>query len=908
MISKIIRIFVIFICVMFVGNDGVVLAQSCSTSYLYNGYDSGACNKDDFGYCRCNTSGCGNCFYGTDECVRWCDQHYTSCNANPGYGNPCCSGWTNSIQTSSNCTCAPSCPTGCRTYSVSNGCGGTCPPNCYAPNICYNGVCCTPTNGGWSGWSTCSNCSQSRTCTNPSPSCGGAGCSGDSTQSCGLVNGGWSAWSSCNNCVQTRTCTNPSPACGGANCVGPSSQSCGLVNGGWCDYSPSCNPACGQIQTRTCNCPAPACGGASCSGSSTNTCSSADDGNPAQVTIVSPAGLSSSPTIYSNVTSTTLSWNSVTALTDRYEVVVVVDGIGTTVLNNTNVTPATASSLSSGTLSYNILYRWHARAVNTSCGTDYGSWSDWGYFRFNRPPVFNNTPDTDFLLRNSDSVDVSAVSGRNHLCQTQFMNSSNGREAIFRISISDPDGVAQVDKIYFRMRFGTNDYLMFSADSLSGTPSYSLVGNGASIFGSSTTSTAGTTRTVNFPVLFDDDFSGGTFRIYDMQVYGEDIYGLNTGWSDTNRDFKVWDCNVDAVGGLYDSSMEPAVVCATGTGFSQLADRNATNFLSLDYVPSSGPTQAMTINTDSSYYSGSNDLRWNSNYLAYFNGALDNDGLDMADPKVNVRIIDLSIGETTCDSGSFVFDDSDTSDYIINPYSDNVRAQIDFTSIANQDPWFRGMGVSVLGRTGVTSNVPLTCRQTEGCIPALTIDNIGRNDNGVVMSTDLGLSAGDWGYSDNWYKDDHIQNYLPSLTYDNMHSELFDDKGVGREESDWAGVLSVGGTGLVFVTGPLTITSDHTVAPGGFLMVVVNGSITINQNVTRLDGAYVASDGNITINGENDTVLTINGMLYTSGNIDITRGFVTHASNNINPAVVVDMRPDLIFNAPSYMFDNRTRL
>ena len=44
---------------------------------------------------------------------------------------------------------------------------------------------CTPVNGDWSAWSTCSaSCTQNRTCTNPAPYCGGTTCSGLSTQSC----------------------------------------------------------------------------------------------------------------------------------------------------------------------------------------------------------------------------------------------------------------------------------------------------------------------------------------------------------------------------------------------------------------------------------------------------------------------------------------------------------------------------------------------------------------------------------------------------------------------------------------------------------------------------------------------------------------------------------------------------
>ncbi|MBI2044301.1 thrombospondin type-1 domain-containing protein [Candidatus Pacearchaeota archaeon] len=116
--------------------------------------------------------------------------------------------------------------------------------------------------GAWGSWSTCTKTcgsgtqertrdgtrTQTRTCTNPSPFCGGSSCSGTSTnsettrqsetQACNTqacpVNGGWSSWSSWSSCSQscgggtqtrTRTCTNPSPSGGGATCSGSSSES-----------------------------------------------------------------------------------------------------------------------------------------------------------------------------------------------------------------------------------------------------------------------------------------------------------------------------------------------------------------------------------------------------------------------------------------------------------------------------------------------------------------------------------------------------------------------------------------------------------------------------------------------------------------------------------------------------------
>ena len=55
-------------------------------------------------------------------------------------------------------------------------------------------------------------------------------CPDEDQESCSPINGGWSAWSTCSvSCgggTQTRTCNNPSPDCGGAQCSGASSQSC----------------------------------------------------------------------------------------------------------------------------------------------------------------------------------------------------------------------------------------------------------------------------------------------------------------------------------------------------------------------------------------------------------------------------------------------------------------------------------------------------------------------------------------------------------------------------------------------------------------------------------------------------------------------------------------------------------
>ncbi len=157
------------------------------------------------------------------------------------------------------------------------GGGNSCPVSCSSCSAgCTSGACntCSPVNGGWSACSvSCGGGTQTRTCNNPSPSCGGSSCSGDSSQSCNTqacacspVNGGWSAWSACSvGCgggTQTRTCTNPSPSCGGAGCSGDSSQSCNTQ---------ACDVACtGHIGS--CTASSQCCSGYSCTVGGSSTC------------------------------------------------------------------------------------------------------------------------------------------------------------------------------------------------------------------------------------------------------------------------------------------------------------------------------------------------------------------------------------------------------------------------------------------------------------------------------------------------------------------------------------------------------------------------------------------------------------------------------------------------------------
>jgi hypothetical protein len=127
----------------------------------------------------------------------------------------CGSGCTGTVQSSVTCVPRPS-GTQCLAGPASGSAGGA------APLSFTNPCASNPT--------TVSGNDKTQYCCSDTTSTPTFGQAGYCTCPSAAIDGGWSAWSTCSaTCgggTQTRTCTNPAPSNGGATCSGAASQAC----------------------------------------------------------------------------------------------------------------------------------------------------------------------------------------------------------------------------------------------------------------------------------------------------------------------------------------------------------------------------------------------------------------------------------------------------------------------------------------------------------------------------------------------------------------------------------------------------------------------------------------------------------------------------------------------------------
>ena len=484
-------------------------------------------------------------------------------------------------------------------------------------------------------------------------------------------------------------------------------------------------------------------------------------------------------------------------------------------------------------------YTWSCAGLDGQCSGSDGSTVNCSAIRDTAPTY------SSLALRTYDgSTLVTAESGsRNQICQSVFKNSSNPTGVRFVVTGADTlQGVGDISTIQVRLR-GSSIYTFAAVTAVNGVATIPVDLNASGV----------ATGTYNIEALIND-------------VHG----GLNSGWVDTGRDFKYWNCLVPVAGGFYDGSA--GVVCPN---FTTTLSSEA-NFRSLTFSSAStGLSSSMTVSGDGSYSGGSNRLTWGtSDYQAVFNEFT----TPLLASDLSLRLIDLGIGTTRTCSLTLNFN---LNNNVIDPYSNNPSLRADFSATIDQDSWFQTGSGGIMSKSVITDYVSVACKAPT-CTPAMSI-------SGLVSAPTLNNNSGvSYSSPNNW----HINSDLVSrLNYYEKYKGLGIGETVNGDlnySNDKAGVVLVGGN--------IDITQDNTLNKGDFLMLVASGNITIDSAVNNFDGVLVAK--NINIAGDSADQLVINGSLYATDQVNITRTYTDKRDNNLSPAVKVNLRPDFIFQLP----------
>ena len=495
------------------------------------------------------------------------------------------------------------------------------------------------------------------------------------------------------------------------------------------------------------------------------------------------------------------------------------------------------------------VFNWQCKGTSGSCGGSNGATVDC---------LANNSMPSTFsslVLKTYDGDTVAVESGgRNQMCQSIFRQDTVNKNGVqFVVTATNPLGVGNIGTIQARLRNTSNIYTFNPVASVNGV--------------------------ATIPV--DLSASNVSTGIYNIEVLINDVGStLNSGWIDTGRDFKYWNCEVPVTGGFYNGTTETICPVFSSTLASDV------NFSSLLFTsPTNGIGSSMTVNSNTTYSSGSNPLIWGtSGYQAVFNS-------DLAANNISLRLVDLGAGttETTC-SSTLNFD---LDDGLVDPYSTTPELNADFSAMVDQDSWFQTVNGGVFGKSTITDFVPITCGLSTNCTEAISVD-------GLVAAPTINSTSGiPYSSPNDWYikssvisKINYFEKYkkITGVGTTLIEGNLSDDNVINEA------------SGLLMVHGNVTILQDKITPEGDFLMVVASGDITVDPLVNQFDGILVGN--NINIGGTSANQMVINGSLYGTNKVNITRSYSDRGNNNDSPAVVVNFRPDFIFNMPSSMAKN----
>ena len=704
-------------------------------------------------------------------------------------------------------------------------------------------------------------------CWTHADSCGAWVCPGTKPD----INGGWSAWTACDPDVgacgtgtQSRTCTNPTPQCDGLYCSGSSTQSCTVG----CPVGQSClSNICRSPVNGACSSPLNryVCNGLIGMDIGAEAC--LDRGGTCQTNGGVMPAVGSACTLNTGVAGNIQSGYCGGQYDAAYRCCVPNNPLPAGdsawlcrgVYNGSNASCACPAEVSCPTTCHTTT----VYVSNGDCGTKScpsnapaagtcpicrtaASTVPNGSCGTTNCPINCNTtcfgtvcdsPPTfsSFVLRNINNTDVADEAGNNHICQSVFTGTASPTTARFVATYTDLQGGIDISNIQLTLGSQT-----FNPTSLTRSGN-----NATAIFDITTAQISSTT------------LQSIIFSASDVDAYTGSVVS-----SDTGRDFKYWDCNVPISGTAYDGSSTD----------SSCSDSSFNSPISIPYTlsmvnVSGGASQNMVVNSPD--YSGS--LVWGDSYI--FNPTMGGNNFKL---RFNSNIA------TCTNSLQFIIDSAK-----VNPYNPTIQFDTDFTSVLNQDPWWQTTNGGAVSNTSVNDRVPVTCSTCKispsGLVSAPGVNNTGRSLESIQA----------W-----YYQSANAKLAVNNTNYSYFLSQYHDKNSVGTV-LDGKTINSINDLGsdannIFFVNGNLTI-NGNIIKTGNFLMIIVNGNVSVTGNATQVDGILIAN--NITATGTAPR-LTFNGSLYAVGDINFSTRDLGGSANNLNPAVVVNHDPKMIFYLP----------